>query len=128
MLNLNVTCMLHQCNLITSLFPQPVCSRGTNRLEMRLLDYICACTAISKKQILYRSMPGKKKNPLFFLPDMGLSLKISAIGIPLHAYVFSFTHMQWFFHSSDVFTLKIRRQYFDFRVLMNQNKCRLHKI
>ena len=31
--------------------------------------------------------------------------------------------MQWFFHSLDVFTLKI----LDFKNFMNQNKCLLHK-
>ena len=35
--------------------------------------------------------------------------------------------MQWFSHILDVFTPKIRRQFFDFNIFMNQNKRRLHK-
>ena len=35
--------------------------------------------------------------------------------------------MQWFSHILDVFTLKIRRKFFDFNIFMNQNKRRLHK-
>ena len=35
--------------------------------------------------------------------------------------------MQWFSDCLDVFTLKIRRKFFDFFILINQNKCCLHK-
>ena len=45
---------------------------------------------ISKKLTLNPTKVAK--NTLFLFPDMGLSLIIFALGIPLHANVFSFTH------------------------------------
>ena len=35
--------------MITSLFPYPVCGRGTNRQGMKLFDHVRTCTEISKK-------------------------------------------------------------------------------
>ena len=35
--------------------------------------------------------------------------------------------MQWFSHSLDVFTPKIKRKFLDFYIFMNQNERRLHK-
>ena len=79
------------CNLIASLLPHPVCSRGTARLERRLLDNVRACAEISKKLNLHRTFPAKNA-PIFLLPDIWPSLQIFAYGMPLHTYVFSVTH------------------------------------
>ena len=85
------TCTLLWCNFIASLLPDPVCSRGTARLERRLLDNVRACAEISKKLNLHRTFPAKNA-PIFLLPDTWPSLQIFAYGMYLHADVFSFTH------------------------------------
>ena len=85
------TCTLLWCNLIASLLPHPVCSRGTERLGTRLFDHVRTRTEISKKLNLYRTLSAKNTS-LFLLPDMGPSLQIFAYGMSLHADVFSFTH------------------------------------
>ena len=49
---------------------------------------------------------------------MGLSLKIFALGIP-HMLMYSALHtMQWFSPSLEVFSPKIRQNFFDFRILI----------
>ena len=74
------TCTSSWCNLITSLLPHPVCSRGTNRLWMRLLSHVRACAEIAKKAE-FVSYHAVKNTPPFFA-DMRRSLKIFALGIP----------------------------------------------
>ena len=68
-----------------------------------------------------------KKYATFSFPIHGaLASNISLRDAPMLMY--SALHiMQWFSHILDVFTLKIRRKFFDFNIFMNQNKRRLHK-
>ena len=72
------------------------------------------------------TVPTKNK-PLFILPGMGLLLKIFALGIPLHANVFSFMHNAVVLSQFRCVHPKIRWKFVDSNIFMNQNKCPLHK-
>ena len=70
-----------------------------------------------------------QKYTTFFLSDMrrGARFKYLPERYP-YTLVYSALHiMQWFSHFFDVFTLKIKRKFLDFNILMNPNKCPLHK-
>ena len=80
-----------------------------------------------EKMILYRTMSAKNTK-IFFTLDMVLLLEIFGKGMPVHAHVFSFRGlhiMQWFSHTLDAFTLKIRQKSFDFNIFMNKEKMSL---
>ena len=58
-----------------------------------------------------------KNTPLFLFPQMGHSLQIFVKLCP-YILMYSALHiMQWFSHSLDVFTPKIKRKFFDFYIL-----------
>ena len=87
---------------------------------------MCRHCEISKKLTLNPTMPAKN-TPLSLLSDMGLSLKIFTLGIPLHDNVFSFTHnavVLWLFRCVHP---ENQTKNLNFKIFVNQNKCRLHK-
>ena len=58
---------------------------------------------------------------------MGHSIQIFAWGMPLHAYVFSFTHNAVVLSAFRCVHPENQMKIFDFNIFMNQNKRRLHK-
>ena len=96
--NIIVTCGLPWCNLIPSLLPCPACSRGANPLGMRWTTWLHTCLHCNfskkkkKKRNRFCFVGCRQKKYTFSSPRMGPLLKIFALGIPLHANVFSFRH------------------------------------
>ena len=82
---------------------------------MLWLDHVRAGTEISKKLTLNPNLSAKNA-PLFLLSDMRRSLKIFARGMP-YMLMYSALHiMQWFSHSLDMLTPKIRRKICDLNI------------
>ena len=98
---------------------------------MRYYVVIGSCTCrlcvISKKADFEPYSYGKKYTTFSFPIHGGARFKYLNEGCP-YVLMYSALHiMQWFSHILDVFTPKIRRNFFDFNIFMNQNKHRLHK-
>ena len=90
-------------------------------VTMLWLDHVRASTEKFQKSWLW-ILPCRQKIYLFFFSQTwGTRLKYLPDGCPYMLI------MQWFSDSLDVFIPKIRQNFFDFIIFMNQNKCRLHK-
>ena len=81
-------------------------------------SHTCQYCEISKKLTLNPRLSAKN-TPLFLFPYMGTRFKYLLKLCP-YILIYSALHihvMQWFLHILDVFTLKIRRKFFDFYIL-----------
>ena len=70
---------------------------------------------------------GKKYTTFFFSRTWGTLFIYLPEGCPYMLMYSALYTMQWFSHILDVFTPKIRWNFFDFNIFMNQNRRRLHK-
>ena len=89
---------------------------------------IVTCTLLCGDDVTYvRALWNFQKADLEPYP---YGKKYTTFSFPIHGTLASnicLRDMQWFSHILDVFTRKIRRKFFDFNIVMNQNKRRLHK-
>ena len=107
-------------------------SSNTSRILYIVRYYVvitsrtCRHCEISKKQTLNPTLTAKIHH-FFFSHRWGARFKYLPEGCPYMLMYLALHIMQWFSHSFDVFTPKIRRKFFNFNIFMNQNKRRLHK-
>ena len=102
-------------------------SSTTSRILKLVCYYIvirsrtCRHFEISKSRLW--TLPCRQKH-LFFSDIWCARLKYLPEGCPCMLFMYSALHviMQWFSHILDVFTLKIRQNFFDLYIFMNPNK------
>ena len=96
-------------------------------VTMLWLDHVCAGAVKFPKSWLWTLLCQQKIHHFFFSQTWGACFKYLPEGCP-YMLMYSALHIvQWFSQILVVFTLKIRRKFFEFNIFMNQSKCRLHK-